>query len=508
MRKRNRKTLARRRRCYNFQLLKFKQKRDTPPFFEDFMKWVVFLFLMRAFSLSASYKTEGFWSFYDNEKRLFLISTFLPSHPAILALSQSPEIYDLCRKQWPQGSLFYLDTLPCERCHEFDLIWLKGSGFELETLVEATDLVSNARLVYTTTDLAEGRFSQLKTHLEYVGFRLISHWYEEEKRGNALFLRNDFYEATMRTHAYEPREVGPLILGPPLEMSSWVKVVLDKDDSHRIEGIDFIYMINLDERPEKFARSAGELQFYGISPYRFSAVNGWKLPTAVFDEVGVKFAPGSLRERFIGSTYLEEGGKEYIHTEFLQENGAAYFTRYLARGAIGIVLSHLSVLKDAYDAGYETIWVMEDDIEVIEDPRKIPKLLKDLDRLAPDWDIFFTDIDTKSTVGEHVPCRALAARPNVSIPPLSAFLEKFYPIGENFYRMGMRYGAYSMILRRGAIKKILDYYRNFRVFIPYDMDYWLCPNLTMYYYNQDIVSHRAGAPSDNNEPRYQRGSPW
>lgn len=31
------------------------------------------------------------------------------------------------------------------------------------------------------------------------------------------------------------------------------------------------------------------------------------------------------------------------------------------------MLSHLSVLKDALDSGYETIWVMEDDIHIIQD---------------------------------------------------------------------------------------------------------------------------------------------
>ncbi len=358
-------------------------------------------------------------------------------------------------------------------------------------------------MIYTSTDLKEHEiyFRQLKSYLEFSGFTLLTHWYLEGVKGHALFLRNDLHKAAMRTISYTPSGIIPPT-GAPFQFKPWLRLPSNKSEEHKIDGIDFIYMINLDERPEKFRQSSLELQFYGINPYRFPAVNGWKLPTAAMAEIGIKFEKGDLQEQFLGSTYLEEEGHEYIHTELMQANGAAYFTRYLARGAIGIVLSHLSVLQDAYDSGYETIWVMEDDIDVLEDPRKIPELLDQLDQLVPDWDIFFTDTDTKDPEGIHVACRALAARPNVPIAPLSTFLQKFYPIGNNFFSTGMRYGAYSMILRRPAIKKILDYYQTYRVFIPYDMDFWLNPDLKMFYFNEDIVSHRAGAPSDNNKRRY------
>lgn len=455
-----------------------------------FVKMRQFLFFLLALTrLFAGYKAEGFSSYYDEEKRLFLMATFLPAHPTVLCLTPNHEIPPLCANYWPKASFF---SLKSER--GFDLVWVEGSE------MEALRVAPSARMIYTTTEHQD--FDRLKIHLEYTGFQLLTHWYWEGGSGHALFLRKDFYEAAMRAHSYSPSTGFTPPLGPPFEYEPFLQKVEKKRGRHAMEGIDFIYMINLDERPEKFYQSAKELQLYGINPYRFSAVNGWKLPTKAFDQIGMKLALGTLREPLIGSTYFEEDGKEYIHTEFMQENGPAYFIRYLARGAIGIVLSHLSVLQDAYDSLYKTIWVMEDDVEVCVDPRQISSLLASLDKIAPDWDIFFTDTDTKDTAGNHVSCGALAARPNVTIPPISTFFEKFYPLGNNFYRTGMRYGAYSMILRRSGIKKILDYYRAYRVFIPYDMDFWLSPNLLMVYYNQDIVSHRAGAPSDNNEPRY------
>ena len=66
----------------------------------------------------------------------------------------------------------------------------------------------------------------------------------------------------------------------------------------------------------------------------------------------------------------------------------------------------------------------------------------------------------------------------------------------------MRYGAYSMILRRSAMEKILSFYQNFRIYLPYDLDYWLIPTLKMYAPASDIVSHKTGSASDNSFPNY------
>ena len=81
-----------------------------------------------------------------------------------------------------------------------------------------------------------------------------------------------------------------------------------------------------------------------------------------------------------------------------------YFGPSNARGTIGIVLSHLSVLQDALDSGYDTIWVMEDDIQIIRNPRKLSKLIAKLDALVGKngWDVLYTDQDSKN--GERTLC--------------------------------------------------------------------------------------------------------
>src|SRR5262249_33237963 len=80
----------------------------------------------------------------------------------------------------------------------------------------------------------------------------------------------------------------------------------EKNDNHKIRNVDFIYMINLDRRPEKFEQSCKQLQPYGITPFRFSAVNGWELSFETVNDIGVKYQPG-MSKNLWGTCYLPEG---------------------------------------------------------------------------------------------------------------------------------------------------------------------------------------------------------
>jgi acetolactate synthase-1/2/3 large subunit len=65
--------------------------------------------------------------------------------------------------------------------------------------------------------------------------------------------------------------------------------------------------------------------------------------------------------------FITRGSQRLIGNKGLASMG------YGLGGAIGIALSHLSILQDAYDSGYETVWVMEDDVDIMQ---KVNKLLK------------------------------------------------------------------------------------------------------------------------------------
>ena len=236
-------------------------------------------------------------------------------------------------------------------------------------------------------------------------------------------------------------------------IEKYFKPAENKSGMHSMPNIDFIYMINLDQRPEKYEHTMKSLQPYGIFPYRFSAVNGWKLNFEAIDELGVMYQPGTP-EGPISSVYRHVDGKEYMSFEIMKEPGVSYYCHSMSRGAIGCLLSHLSVLQDAYDSGYNTIWVMEDDIRVVSDPRELSSMIAILDALAPGWDIFFTDPETKNSYGSRVYCGGIRPRPNFSFQPLDYYVNRT-PINKDIVKMGLRFGAYSMIIRRSGIKKTL-----------------------------------------------------
>lgn len=271
---------------------------------------------------------------------------------------------------------------------------------------------------------------------------------------------------------------------------------------HKMRNVDFIYMINLDKRPEKYASCKRQLDPFRIFPYRFSAINGWELSLEAINDLGIQFSsemtPGLM------STYFPiDGNGEPIH-EIMNVPGRHYFSHGLARGTIGCALSHLSVLQDALDSGYETIWVMEDDVVVLQSPHLISDCIDKLDSLVgkKGWDMLFTDQDTISNeTGTYVVCLSYAPRPNFSPENPSRFAERIN-INEDFRKIGARYGMYSVIIRRSGIKKILDFIKQYDLFLPIDMEFYLPSDMRIYTVRNDIVTTQRFAPSDNGTPGF------
>ena len=280
------------------------------------------------------------------------------------------------------------------------------------------------------------------------------------------------------------------------------KKVENKSGAHFMRNVDFIYMINLDERPEKWRLSNERLAPFGIYPCRFSAVNGWQLSLQDIQEVGLKFSP-EMEGGFMSTRYLVTGNFE-PHHELLEHYGETYFCHCMSRGAIGIVLSHLSVLQDAYDSGYETIWVMEDDIDVIQDPKILSALIDELDYIVGygSWDVLFTDRDIRDANGHPKACYWAARRPDYGFFAQRNDYALKRPISSRIYQIGSRWGAHSMILRRSGVKKILKYFQAHKIYFPYDMDLIFPPTIRLFATTEDVVSNDPQALSDNGGANY------
>lgn len=285
------------------------------------------------------------------------------------------------------------------------------------------------------------------------------------------------------------------------EVCDHLREVRGKHETSSIEGIDYIYMINLDERPEKWARASSQLLRYGIVPYRFSAVNGWELPMEVLGDVGVLYEPW-MQSGTMGTYYTS---LETSQHEIVRVPDRRYFSHCMSRGAVGIALSHLSILKDALESGYETIWVLEDDVEVLRDPHELADLIEILDDLVGKggWDILFTDRDTRNNYGQYVPCTGYAWRPNYVPHDVGRFARR-EAVGEQFTRVGARFGAYSMVVRRSGMEKLFRFFENYQLFLPYDIEMTLPNGIRLFSLVDDMVVPQLHALSDNGAPNYRK----
>lgn len=259
-----------------------------------------------------------------------------------------------------------------------------------------------------------------------------------------------------------------------------------------VKNIDYIYLINLDQRPERLLNCKLQLEPYGIFPQRFPGIYGWTLPPSVLNEIGLKFSHG-MWTGFEHVLHFEpEGNGERT---YIPLNGTAYgktvFSGWTVIGTIGCSLSHLSVLHDAYTSGYETIWVLEDDMRVIRDPHLLSGLIDELDALVGEegWDALYTDydclfVDKERDLRSQIPMMWRPDMPYLNIN----FLAEHERVGEKFMKIGSRARAHSIIYRRCGIKKILDFYREHNNFLPYDQEIALVPGIKLFVIMDTVVS--------------------
>jgi GR25 family glycosyltransferase involved in LPS biosynthesis len=293
-------------------------------------------------------------------------------------------------------------------------------------------------------------------------------------------------------------------IGLQAKLEDHFKTAENKSGVSRMRNIDYIYLINLDKRPEKFSQSAEQLIRYGIIPYRFSAVNGWELSLEAINDVGLKFRPGMTP--LTATAYPLETGGDPIY-EYMSIENRAYFVHGIARGTIGCALSHLSVLKDAWEAGYGTIWVLEDDIQVLNDPHVLSDLIDKLDALVgkSNWDVLFTDQDYRISENEYMIAFGAHERPDMDCSSQARYSEKYTlkrDISSDFRQISARFGTHSMIIRRSGIKKLLEFFQEHMIFLPYDLDNYLHPDIHRYCLKYDIVTNLLNALSDNSRPLY------
>ena len=221
-----------------------------------------------------------------------------------------------------------------------------------------------------------------------------------------------------------------------------------------LQNIDQIYVINLDARYEKWERTRDELEKYGLNALRVSGVNGWAMDRGLIKEV---------------------------RRESLKWN-------CLSDGQLGCFLSHLTVLKAALKQQHKCIWVLEDDIVVLEDLREIDTLIDKMNVFDPEWDLLFTNINNRIDARMDKPMltfeMVMGPKFNYSLMTDPNFISKE---DNDFRRIQYRLGTYSMIISERGVKKLLSYFKKEKIKFPVDMQIHCCPDKRFYVSKKEYV---------------------
>jgi GR25 family glycosyltransferase involved in LPS biosynthesis len=240
-------------------------------------------------------------------------------------------------------------------------------------------------------------------------------------------------------------------------IDDYLKKIEDKNTHFQIPSIDFIYLINLDQRKEKLDKCLKQLHQFNIDPYRFSAIYGWELSPQTINDIGYKYAPGMIQRGQLGFEFPLNGSKPKKILLNDQAYGKVLFQNNITKGALGCFLSHLSVLKDAYEAGYSIIWVIEDDILIKENPHQLTTYIEKLNQLVGDenWDILYTDNCSCKFKENELPLLVSQPwRPDRQ----TSFTHLCKKISEDFVQIEYRLRTHSMIIKRSGIKIILEFF--------------------------------------------------
>lgn len=234
---------------------------------------------------------------------------------------------------------------------------------------------------------------------------------------------------------------------------------IDSVSESNLKFVDCIYVLNLAERESKWKNTCEQLQNHPIAFNRFVGINGWKI------------------------------SKDRLNT-FWQEQGYLSRNYPLVPGKIGCILSHLSIIQDGYDRGFNAIWILQDDIEVFGDLTEIDTYIQEINELDSEWGLLFTDLDMRQYLDPTKPLRALALGPRGKSAKhsLNWFIQR-NNLSDTFQEIRLRYGFHSVVISRKGMKLILDYFKHVKLLEPFDIDIHFIPGLHKYGLRKPLVSN-------------------
>ncbi|MCP5492333.1 MAG: glycosyltransferase family 25 protein [Chlamydiales bacterium] len=278
------------------------------------------------------------------------------------------------------------------------------------------------------------------------------------------------------------------------------EVIID-DNCSFMDCFDCIYLINLDERKDRLKKSKAALGKFHINPQRVKAINGWSLSAQAINQIALNYSA----ETMVGSQWAMSFQEpnltkqfEFLHSSI---DGCPVFSCHMTPGAIGCLLSHISILKHAYASGYKRIWILEDDFVIQANPLVLADYVHKLDKItgADGWDLIYTDCPKEIKSLQAHSIFWFLFRPDC---PLEQY-ERFgvvNDISEDFKQIGQRTRTHSMILSQSGIQKIYHHFLERGVYNPIDHELPHVHGIKMFAINKPIVTFSTSSDSNTKKP--------
>ncbi len=169
------------------------------------------------------------------------------------------------------------------------------------------------------------------------------------------------------------------------------------------------------------------------------------------------------------------------HTKLPKNLKIHYSSRNTPPYLIAQILSHLHAYKHCIVNNIPFALMLEKDAFIYSDPSCLYTHMEELEKTDPNWDILFTDVHY------HLPKDGSLAAPQLNIN--GRILPTHAKLSENISRVNCRYGTVSFLISLSGMKKILNFYSNYWLDLPYDQALFKIPNLKIFSVNQDIITN-------------------
>ena len=251
-----------------------------------------------------------------------------------------------------------------------------------------------------------------------------------------------------------------------------------------IPGIDFVYVINLKKRPEKWQKCLNHLIQKDIEAQRIEAVDGSLLNLDMVASLTPNLNPSYIKKGKPGFFDQNLKWTKYDQKKIKKlesANQKFVYSKMNTKGHLGAAFSHLTILKDAIDSGYENILVLEDDFQIEGSTNTIGLLIQEANQSlgAANWDIIFLDnwhaLEKEGIVELR---KKPYLYPNLETIDMKE-KSKVESLTERLNSIQSRYGLYSMVLSKRGVQKLYSYFKANKMLYPIDAEINNIPGIVL-----------------------------